>query len=101
MGASVSESVGANIGRFITMEGTEGGGKSTNLGFVRDWLTSRGIHVVGSSEPGGTPLAEEIRHLLLSNRAEPLFPLTEQLLKIAARALELDQVGRTEPTREH
>ena len=101
MGASVSESVGANIGKFITMEGTEGVGKSTNLGFVRDWLTSRGIHVVVTREPGGTPLAEEIRHLLLSNRDEPVFPLTELLLIFAARAQHLEQVVKPALARGH
>lgn len=83
---------GGNLGKFITIEGTEGVGKSTNLGFVRDWLSARGKHVVVTREPGGTPLAEEIRHLLLSNRDETVFPLTELLMIFAARAQHLEEV---------
>jgi dTMP kinase len=79
-------------GKFITIEGTEGVGKSTNLAFVRDWLQARGMEVVVTREPGGTPMAEEIRHLLLSNREEPVSPTAELLLIFAARAQHLEQV---------
>nr|WP_082708688.1 dTMP kinase [Marinobacterium profundum] len=73
-------------GRFITVEGTEGAGKSSNIEFVRAELEARGIEVVVSREPGGTPLAEEIRSLLLSPRDERVCEDAELLLMFAARA---------------
>jgi dTMP kinase len=79
-------------GKFLTIEGTEGVGKSTNLAFVRDWLGTRGIEVVVTREPGGTPLAEEIRSLLLSKREEHVDETAELLLLFAARAQHLAQV---------
>ena len=79
-------------GKFLTLEGTEGVGKSTNLAFVRDWLESRNIEVVVTREPGGTPLAEEIRGLLLAKRDEPVDQTAELLLVFAARAQHLAQV---------
>lgn len=79
-------------GLFITLEGLEGVGKSTNLAFVRDWLRARGCEVVVTREPGGTPLAEEIRQLLLANRDEPVAPTAELLLIFAARAQHLQEV---------
>ncbi len=79
-------------GKFLTIEGTEGVGKSTNLAFVRDWLQARGIEVVVTREPGGTPLAEEIRNLLLAKRAEPVDEAAELLLVFAARAQHLTQL---------
>jgi dTMP kinase len=79
-------------GKFLTIEGTEGVGKSTNLAFVADWLRARGIEVIVTREPGGTPLAEEIRSLLLSKRDEPVDEAAELLLVFAARAQHLAQV---------
>jgi len=79
-------------GKFLTIEGTEGVGKSTNLAFVRDWLTARGIEVVVTREPGGTPLAEEVRSLLLSKRDEAVDETAELLLVFAARAQHLARV---------
>jgi dTMP kinase len=79
-------------GKFLTIEGTEGVGKSTNLAFVRDWLSARGIEVVVTREPGGTPLAEEIRSLLLSKRSEAVDETAELLMVFAARAQHLAQV---------
>ncbi len=79
-------------GKFLTIEGTEGVGKSTNLAFVADWLRGRGIEVIVTREPGGTPLAEEIRSLLLSKREEPFDETAELLLVFAARAQHLAQV---------
>ena len=71
--------------RFITLEGPEGGGKSTNLAFVRDWLEQRGQHVITTREPGGTRLGESVRELLL-NTASEMTADTELLLVFAARA---------------
>lgn len=79
-------------GKFLTIEGTEGVGKSTNLAFVRDWLHAKGIDVVVTREPGGTPLAEEIRTLLLAKRAEAVDETAELLLVFAARAQHIAQV---------
>jgi len=79
-------------GKFLTIEGTEGVGKSTNLAFVRDWLVAKGIEVIVTREPGGTPLAEEIRGLLLAKRDEPVDETAELLLVFAARAQHLAQV---------
>jgi len=79
-------------GRFITLEGGEGAGKSTNLRFVRQRLEQAGVEVVATREPGGTPLAEQIRALLLEVRDEPMAGLTELLLVFAARAQHIDQV---------
>lgn len=81
-------------GRFITLEGGEGVGKSTNLSFVEQHLLRAGIEVVTTREPGGTPLAEDIRTMLLAVREEAMAPLTELLLVFAARAQHLDQVIR-------
>lgn len=80
------------VGKFLTIEGTEGVGKSTNLAFVRDWLTARGIEVIVTREPGGTPMAEEIRNLLLTRRNEPVDETAELLLVFAARAQHLAQL---------
>ena len=79
-------------GKFITIEGTEGVGKSTNLAYVHEWLTNRGVDVVITREPGGTPLAEEIRTLLLAKRDEAVDETAELLLVFAARAQHLQQV---------
>lgn len=73
-------------GRFITLEGGEGVGKTTNLRLIEDILASRGYEVLVTREPGGTPLAEEIRRVLLARRSEPMTPLAEALLVFAARA---------------
>jgi dTMP kinase len=81
-----------NSGKFLTLEGTEGVGKSTNLAFVRDWLSARGIEVIVTREPGGTPLAEEVRALLLAKRDEPVDQTAELLLVFAARAQHIAQV---------
>lgn len=78
-------------GRFITVEGTEGVGKSTNIAFVQQWLTDQGIEVVLTREPGGTPLAEELRNLLLAPRDENVCNTAELLLMFAARAQHLSQ----------
>jgi dTMP kinase len=72
--------------RFITLEGGEGAGKSTALNALRDALVATGADVVTTREPGGTPLAEQIRALLLDPAHEAPSPETELLLMFAARA---------------
>src|SRR5664279_89528 len=72
-------------GRFITFEGGEGSGKSTHARLLADRLTALGIEVVRTREPGGSPGAEIIRHILLSGIAKPLGAETEAILFAAAR----------------
>lgn len=72
-------------GRFITFEGGEGSGKSTHARLLADRLNAAGIEVVLTREPGGSPGAEIIRHILLSGIAKPLGPETEAILFAAAR----------------
>ncbi len=72
--------------RLVTLEGGEGAGKSTVLAALRDALSQGGGEVVCTREPGGTPLAEQVRDLLLDPRHEPPSPETELLLMFAARA---------------
>lgn len=81
-------------GKFITLEGIEGVGKSTNLAFVAQHLRDAGIDVIETREPGGTAIAERIRSLLLDKEEEPLCDEAELLLVFAARAQHLDQVIR-------
>ena len=81
-------------GLFITLEGPEGAGKSTNREFIAEHLRQSGIDVLLTREPGGTPLAERIRELLLAPSDEPMASDTELLLVFAARAQHLDQVIR-------
>ncbi|MDN0084431.1 dTMP kinase [Crenobacter sp. SG2305] len=71
-------------GRFITLEGLDGAGKSTHLAFIRDWLAERRIETVFTREPGGTPLGEKLRELLLDVDTEATLD-TETLLMFAGR----------------
>lgn len=84
----------AATGRFITLEGIEGVGKTTNIEFVRDLLEARGLEVIVTREPGGTPLGEEIRELLLDHRHDAMSADAELLLMFAARAQHIAQVIR-------
>jgi dTMP kinase len=79
---------------FITLEGPEGAGKSTNRDYLAECLRSHGVDVVLTREPGGTPLAERIRELLLAPSDEAMDADTELLLVFAARAQHLAQVIR-------
>ena len=80
-------------GRFVTFEGGEGVGKTTNIEFCAEWLNQRGISVLTTREPGGTPIAEIIRNKLLkAHHAEPMQPITELLLVFAARAQHVENV---------
>ena len=79
-------------GKFITIEGTEGVGKTTNIAFIKQWLDDNGISFINTREPGGTPLAEEIRQVLLSNRDEEVCSKAELLMMFAGRAQHIDQV---------
>lgn len=76
-------------GKFITLEGIDGAGKSTHLGWLADWLKAQGHSVVVTREPGGTPLGEMLRDLLLG---QPMHCETETLLMFAARREHIDKV---------
>ena len=79
-------------GRFITLEGIEGAGKSTIARLVCDWLAARSISVRLTREPGGTPLAERVRQIVLERGEEKLSPVTETLLVFSARAIHVENL---------
>jgi dTMP kinase len=81
-------------GKFITIEGGEGVGKSTQIAALRELLAARRLEVVVTREPGGTPRAERIRELLLENSAESMPVACELLLMFAARATHIENVIR-------
>jgi len=78
-------------GKFITLEGVDGAGKSTHIPAIAEMLRARGKEILLTREPGGTPLGEKLRELLLH---ESMHPETESLLMFAARREHLDQVIR-------
>lgn len=79
-------------GKFITLEGGEGVGKTTNLAFIKDYLEQHDIPVVVTREPGGTKLAEKIRQLLLDKKSEAISEQTELLMMFAARSQHIKHV---------
>jgi dTMP kinase len=81
-------------GKFITIEGIEGVGKSTNIEFLSTLIESHGYSVLRTREPGGTPMAESIRDMLLASGHEPVPDVAELLLFFAARSLHLNNVVR-------
>ncbi len=81
-------------GRFVTLEGIEGAGKSTVARFMLEWLKERGIPAVLTREPGGTPLAERVRTLVLTPDGETLPAAAETLLMFAARSIHLANLIR-------
>lgn len=78
-------------GKFVTLEGIDGAGKSTQLAWIVDFLQGNGVNVVVTREPGGTPLGEKLRTLLLDSSLT-IHPETEALLMFAARREHLDKV---------
>ena len=78
--------------KFITLEGGEGSGKSTNIEFVCSVLEEQGVDYVLTREPGGTEIAEKIRSLLLDHHQEPLGAMSELLLIFAARAQHIQRI---------
>jgi|TARA_B110000902_G_scaffold264291_1_gene345399 dTMP kinase len=79
-----------NFGLFLTVEGGEGAGKTTNIKTICDFLSANNIDYIVTREPGGTDLAEQIRELLLAPREESVAVKTELLLMFAARAQHLE-----------
>lgn len=78
--------------RFITLEGSEGVGKTTNLEHIKSLLTEQGIDFVVTREPGGTELGEQLRELLLGHKHDGMADETELLMMFASRAEHLDKV---------
>lgn len=78
-------------GKFITLEGIDGAGKTTQLAWITEFLRSRGIRVTATREPGGTPVGEQLRSIVLGGGHE-LHPETEALLMFAARREHIDKV---------
>ncbi len=78
-------------GRFITVEGAEGVGKSTNISFLKDWLEAQGISCITTREPGGTEVAEAIRSILVTPHEESMAGMTELLLMFAARVQHVER----------
>lgn len=83
-----------NRGRFITLEGIEGAGKSTVAQLVRDWLAARGSMARVTREPGGTPLAERVRNIVLERGDEAVSARAETLLMFAARSIHVENLIR-------
>lgn len=81
-------------GRFITLEGGEGAGKSSQMERIRHWLAERGHTVICTREPGGTKLSELLRDIVLHGQHPEMSPMTELLLIFAARAQHVDQLIR-------
>ncbi len=79
-------------GRFITVEGIEGVGKSSNIDILVECIESAGYEVLTTREPGGTPMAENIRNLLMNHGDEPIPEIAELLLMFAARSLNVNNV---------
>ena len=81
-------------GKFITVEGIEGVGKSTNIDFLAAIIEAKGFSVLRTREPGGTPMAERIRNMLLEHGDEPLPDIAELLLFFASRSLHISNTIR-------
>jgi len=79
-------------GKFITFEGLDGSGKSTQLGKLARALRAEGVEVVVTREPGGTPAGEKVRQMLLDSRTCGLSPWAEMALMFASRAQQVEQV---------
>ncbi len=81
-------------GLFITFEGTDGSGKSTQIKLLRSWLEEKGIDALLTREPGGTDISEKIRDIILDKNNSEMSHMTEALLYAASRAQHVDQVIR-------
>ncbi len=93
-GARLRQSTGRSRGRFITFEGVEGSGKTSQISRSAERLRDLGWPVIETREPGGTSVAEQIRDVMLNRGNEQLTPLTEAFLVMAARAQHVEEVIR-------
>ena len=93
-GASLTRSARRSRGRFITFEGVEGSGKTTQISRSAERLRNLGWTVLETREPGGTSVAEQIRDVMLNRGNEQLTPLTEAFLVMAARSQHVEEVVR-------
>ena len=82
-------------GLFITVEGPDGAGKSTQLEFMKSYFQNRGIDALFTREPGGTPISEKIRAIILDKRNEEMDPMTEALLYAASRSQHVQRHKRS------
>ena len=81
----------SNLGKFITLEGVDGAGKTTHIEFIKNYLSDLNINYVMTREPGGTALGEKLRDILLHDEMNPQ---TETMLMFAARNEHIDKVIR-------
>lgn len=81
-------------GLFITVEGTDGTGKTTQIEYMKEYIISKGRDVLFTREPGGTPISEKIRAIILDKRNKEMDPMTEALLYAASRAQHITQIIR-------
>lgn len=81
----------STAGKFITLEGAEGAGKSSLMSAISEWLAAKGLEVLTSREPGGTPVGEVLRDLLLDPK-HPITPMTELALMFASRAQHIEEI---------
>ena len=79
-------------GRFITVEGVDGSGKSTQITMVKDYLQKEGFDIVVTHEPGGTEIGEQIRKIILDSAHTQMTALTEVFLYAAARAQHIEEI---------
>ncbi|MBQ2275138.1 MAG: dTMP kinase [Lachnospiraceae bacterium] len=79
-------------GIFITMEGPDGSGKSTQIELLKDYLSEKGYDIIVTREPGGTQISEKIRQIILDKENEKMSDMTELMLYVAARAQLVDEV---------
>jgi dTMP kinase len=93
-GAGLRQSTGRSRGRFITFEGVEGSGKTSQISRSAERLRDLGWPVIQTREPGGTSIAEQIRDVMLNRGNEQLTPLAEAFLVMAARAQHVEEVIR-------
>ncbi len=90
--SELPDSLAVQQGKFISVEGIEGVGKSTVVDYLVDYLQAIGFDIIRSREPGGCMIAEEIRQLLLKEHHEPMHPRTELLLMFASRSQHMQLV---------
>ena len=82
------------MGLFLTVEGPDGAGKTTQIELLRDYLSDKGYDIIVCREPGGTPISEAVRNVILNKEFTEMGHMTELLLYAAARAQLIEEVIR-------